>query len=112
MNNISIAIREFCQARAWDPYHGPKDLAIGLVTEAAELLEHFRFRNETESLQLLQNPESREQVEDELIDSLFFILRFADKYSVDINQAFERKMLKNAKKYPAPTKRPVGSEVR
>jgi hypothetical protein len=35
--------REFCEARDWDQYHGPKDLAIGVITEASELLEHFRF---------------------------------------------------------------------
>lgn len=111
MNQISKEIREFCEARGWDPYHGPKDLAIGLVTEASELLEHFRFRNEEESLELLNNPETREQIEDEVIDSLFFILRFADKYHVDLEPAFRRKMLKNAKKYPAPSSRPVASEA-
>lgn len=43
MNDLIRDVREFCEARDWDQFHGPKDLAIGLVTEAAELLEHFRF---------------------------------------------------------------------
>ena len=39
-------VKDFCDARDWEPFHGPKDLAIGISTEAGELLEHFRFKSE------------------------------------------------------------------
>lgn len=52
-------IRKFCEQRDWDQYHNPKDLAIGIVTEASELLEHFRFKSEKESEEMLVKPEKK-----------------------------------------------------
>ncbi len=97
-------VRGFCEERSWDPYHGPKDLAIGLVTEASELLEIFRFVSEKELGALVENPEKRAHIADELADSLFFILRFAQLNKFDLSQALAQKLVKNAKKYPAPAK--------
>jgi len=102
LDDLKSWVREFCEERDWDPYHGPKDLAIGLVTEASELLEHFRFVNEKESLALLDNPKAREQIADELADSIYFVLRFSQMYGIDISQAVKSKIAKNAVKYPAP----------
>jgi NTP pyrophosphatase (non-canonical NTP hydrolase) len=95
-------VRQFCEERQWDAYHGPKDLAIGLVTEGSELLELFRFVNDPDALARLEQPEFREQVADELADSLYFILRFAQLYGFDLAQSLQQKTVKNAKKYPAP----------
>lgn len=94
-------VREFCERRAWDPYHGPKDLAIGLVTEASELLEIFRFVPERECAEMLGREQTRTAVADELADSLYFILRFAQLHGFDLNECMRRKMTKNEKKYPA-----------
>ncbi len=91
-------VQEFCEARDWDQFHSPKNLAIGLVTEAAELLEHFRFRDDQQIEQRLAT--HREAIEDELADSLFFILRFASRNGIDLCRAVENKMAKNEKKYP------------
>ncbi len=93
-------VQIFCEERKWDPFHGPKDLAIGLITEASELLEHFRFRNEKESEADLQNPEKLSEICDELSDSLFFILRFSQRFNIDLTTSLKNKMIKNAKKYP------------
>jgi NTP pyrophosphatase (non-canonical NTP hydrolase) len=95
-------IKDFCEARDWDQYHTPKDLAIGLITEASELLELFRFVNEQKQLQLLENSEFRQEVSDELADVLFFIIRFSQRYNFDLNKALEQKIIKTAKKYPEP----------
>jgi NTP pyrophosphatase (non-canonical NTP hydrolase) len=95
-------VREFCEERRWDPYHGPKDLAIGLVTEASELLEIFRFVNEKACLALVENQADRQRIADELADSIYFILRFAQLYKFDLSQCVREKILKNARKYPAP----------
>lgn len=95
-------VRKFCEDRAWDPYHGPKDLAIGLVTESSELLELFRFVNDEKAASLLNDSKFRAQVADELADSLYFVLRFAQMFDFDLSQAVAQKLVKNAKKYPAP----------
>lgn len=100
LNDLSAKVRSFCEERDWDQFHGPKDLAIGLSTEAAELLEHFRFRSDVECVQLFGDPVKREQIEDEAADVLFFLLRLADRFNVDLAGAFERKMRKNAERYP------------
>ncbi len=94
-------VKEFCEERGWTPFHGPKDLAIGLVTESSELLELFRFVNETESMKQLNESETREKIADELADSLYFILRFAELYKFDLSGALKAKLIKNATKYPA-----------
>ncbi len=95
-------IETFWRERNWDPYHGPKDLAIGLVTEGAELLELFRFVNETEARAMLADLNKREAIADELADSIYFILRFAQMFDFDLSESVRRKLEKNAKKYPAP----------
>lgn len=93
-------IESFCKARDWDPFHGPKDLAIGAVTEASELLELFRFQTSKQEEEILANPEKRQAIGEELADVLFFLLRFSQKYDFDLSSCFSDKMKKNAKKYP------------
>ncbi len=107
MNDVSLAelikeISDFCERRNWGPRHNPKDLAIGLVTEASEVLELFRFRFNEEMIADLKDPDFREDLGDELSDSLYFILRLAEVAEIDLKKAFARKMKKNAEKYPAP----------
>lgn len=97
---LNTEIREFCAARDWEQYHTPKDLSIGLVTESSELLELFRFKDSEEQAALLQDPDQREAVEDELADVLFFLLRFADLYDIDLESALATKLEKNEAKYP------------
>ena len=98
---LSDRLRSFCEERDWDQFHNPKDLAIGISTEAGELLEIFRFMSAEQQAALLAGDETREHVEDELADVFFFVLRFAQMNGVDLGRALERKMAKNARKYPA-----------
>jgi NTP pyrophosphatase (non-canonical NTP hydrolase) len=102
IETLKTWVRQFCEERGWDPYHGPKDLAIGLVTESSELLELFRFVPEKEIAARMEDPKLREQISDELADSLYFILRFAQFHGFDLSQCIKQKMVKNAVKYPAP----------
>lgn len=97
---IKTWVQRFCEEREWDPYHGPKDLAIGLVTESSELLELFRFVREKDLKPMLQDPRMREKMADELADSLYFILRFAQLYKFDLSDCVRQKLVKNAAKYP------------
>lgn len=98
MEKLMKIIDEFCSERDWDQYHSPKELAIGLSTEANELLALFRFQSDEQIMTMLKN--QREVIEDEIVDSLFFVLRFASLYDIDLLGALERKMIRNRLKYP------------
>jgi len=100
IHELKEKIKNYCEVRDWDQFHGAKDLAIGLITEAAEVLEHFRFKSEEEVEALFKSPEKREQIEDEMADTMYFLLRLAQKYDVDLSGALDRKMEKNEKRYP------------
>jgi NTP pyrophosphatase (non-canonical NTP hydrolase) len=93
--------QKFCEDRDWDQFHSPKELAIGLVTESAELLDIFRFKSNEEINELLLNPKSREHIEEEIADVFTFILRFAQLHNIDLEKAFLAKLEKNNLKYPA-----------
>ncbi len=100
LEELKEEVREFCEERNWDQFHDAKEMAIGISTEAAELLEHFRFLSEKETEELLQDEEKRKEISDEMADVLYFMLRLAQLYDIDISEAFKRKMEKNEKKYP------------
>ena len=104
MNNIKInelieIVQKFCEERDWDQFHNPKDLAIGISTEANELLDIFRFKNEEDIKQLFRDTDKREHIEEEIADVLFFVLRFAQMNQIDLPVALEKKIQKNAVKY-------------
>ena len=93
-------IQKFCEERDWDQYHNPKDLAIGIITEASELLEKFRFQNEHHSTEMLLDQNKREAVKQELADIFFFVLRFSQRFEIDLDTAIQSKLAINAEKYP------------
>ena len=93
-------VEAFCEERDWDRFHNPKDLAIGMVTEASELLDIFRFKDVDQCRALLSDPGSREHIEEEVADVLYFVLRFAQMNGIDLSEALESKISKNARKYP------------
>ena len=97
---LEDTVRRFCEARDWDQFHSPKELAIGVVTEGAELLDLFRFLELDQQLEVLGDSEKRERVENELADVLFFTLRFAQRFDVDLAAALKRKIDINESKYP------------
>ena len=105
VKTLMDAVRIFCAERDWDQFHTPKELAIGISTEANELLEIFRFMTNAQQAELLNEPATREHIEDELADTVFFALRFAQVAAIDLGRALERKIAKNARKYPAETSR-------
>ncbi|WP_343208209.1 nucleotide pyrophosphohydrolase [Anaerolentibacter hominis] len=90
----------FCKERDWDQFNNPKDLAIGITTEAGELLDIFRFKTQEQVIEMFGLPGKREKIEDELADVLFFTLRFAQMNEIDLSEILERKTEKNRQKYP------------
>jgi NTP pyrophosphatase (non-canonical NTP hydrolase) len=86
---------KFTAERNWDQFHDPKNLAIGLVTEAAELLQHFRFRSDIQ-IQRLLNSRNRVELENEIADVFFMLLRLSTKIECDLAASLERKLTKNS----------------
>lgn len=100
LSAMKAHIEAFCTERNWDQFHGIKDLAIGLSTESAELLELFRFKSEAEITTLLQDAEFSKKLRHEMADVFFFLLRISQLYKIDLSQALAEKMDLNHKKYP------------
>lgn len=89
----------FRRERDWEQFHNPKDLAISLSIEAAELLEWFQWRNPDEIREML-NSDKREQLEDEIADVAVYLSYLCHDLGIDLNQVVKNKMAKNAAKYP------------
>ena len=97
---LKEAIGVFCQERDWDQFHTAKDLAIGVSTEASELLEIFRFKGEKEIESLMESEKGRDMIGQEIADVMYFALRFAQLYDFDVSDELLRKLELNRKKYP------------
>lgn len=100
LQDIKNTLKTFCEARDWDQFHGAKELAIGISTEAAELLAHFRFKSDKEIETMFQNAKKKEEISDEMADVLWFLVRLSQKYNIDLTEAFEKKVEINNKRYP------------
>ncbi len=100
LHELKQKIKGFCDARDWDQFHNAKELAIALSIEASELLEIFRWKSPQEVDELFKNEKKKEDIEDEMADVLYFLVRIAQLYDLDLTEALERKMDKNDKKYP------------
>ncbi len=97
---LTAQIRGFVEERDWAQFHTPKDLAIGLSTEAAEVLEHFRFRSDQEIAKCLEGESFRRAVGHELADALYFVLLMCDRFGLDAAQMLEEKLAISARRYP------------
>lgn len=95
---LTNKINKFREERDWFQFHKPKDCALTLCLEAAELLELFQWKDDLEVEEFIKN--NKEKLSDEMIDVLYWILVFANDCDIDIKEAFERKMKRNAEKYP------------
>jgi NTP pyrophosphatase (non-canonical NTP hydrolase) len=94
-------VEEFVDRRDWHQFHTPKNLAMSMAIEAAELMEHFQWLTPEQSRDVAHQPEKLGEVADELADVLCYLLAMANELGLDLAAAMERKMAKNAKKYPA-----------
>lgn len=99
LDDLRSALRQFAAERDWDQFHSPKNLAMALTVETAELLEHFQWLNEGTAAELPLAKQA--QIEEELADVLLYLVRLADKLGVDLLEAARRKLEVNARKYPA-----------
>jgi NTP pyrophosphatase (non-canonical NTP hydrolase) len=95
LTDIALKFRD---EREWKQFHSPKELAIQMIIEAGELLEHMQWRNGAELEKHLQH--KRKDVEEELADILHGLVLVASEMDIDLGKAFVEKMKKSAEKYP------------
>src|SRR5690606_35232969 len=95
------ALQDFADARDWNRFHSPKNLAMALTGEVGELVEIFQWLTEAQSAGAARDPETAQAVRDELADVLIYLVRLASVLGVDIDAAVREKLAANAKKYPA-----------
>jgi dCTP diphosphatase len=100
LTSLRDALRDFAAARDWRQYHTPKNLAMALIVEAAELVEHFQWATAEQSLTLA--PDKAAEVREEVADVLIYLVEIADVLGIDLIAAARDKIGKNAVKYPAP----------
>lgn len=98
LKDLQAKVVAFRDARNWEQFHNPKDMAVSLVLEATEFLEHFQWKTSDETKEHLKN--KRTDIEDELVDVLYWVLLIAHDMKIDLPKAFDRKMKQNARKYP------------
>jgi dCTP diphosphatase len=91
-------VNQFVQERDWAQFHSPKNLAMAMIVEAGEVVEHFQWITEQESRNL--DAETKEQVGQELADTFVYLLRIAEVCGIDLIDASNKKIDLNAKKYP------------
>jgi len=99
-DKLADCLRTFASERDWDQFHTPKNLASAIAVESSELLEIFQWSRGQNGWADLEHPEIRVKTQKELADILLYLIRFADKAGIDLQQAAEMKLTLNAQKYP------------
>ena len=96
--NLRTRINQFVAEREWDQFHTPKNLAMAMIVEAAEVVEHFQWDTPQESAAL--SDERKTEIGHELADTFVYLLRIAEVCGIDLIAAANAKIDLNAKKYP------------
>jgi dCTP diphosphatase len=94
-------VEEFVDQRDWHRFHAPKNLAMSLAIEAAELMEHFQWISADESRRTADDADRLAAVGEELADVCCYALAMANEMGIDLSTAIRRKIVKNEQKYPA-----------
>lgn len=98
MKELQKIVVDFRDKRDWKQFHNPKDMAISLVLEATEFMEHFQWKNPEEmDMHIVEN---KEHLAEELSDVLYWVLLIANDLNIDLEESFKEKIEKNDRKYP------------
>lgn len=98
IKKITQKIKKFRDERDWMQFHNHKDMALSLVLEATEVLEHFQWKNPAEVKEHAKK--QKDEISDELADVACYLFELADNLKIDLPRAIENKLAKNARKYP------------
>lgn len=100
VHDLKKRVADFRDERNWRKYDTPKNLAVSICIEAAELLEHFQWKSDEEIIGMLRDDSEKAEVSNELADVIIYCLGLSDTLEVDIADALKRKLEKNREKYP------------
>ena len=98
INDLTKRIIAFREARDWRQFHNPKDVALSLVLEATEVMEHFQWKNKEEMEKYIKT--NKADIGEELADVLYWVLLMSHDLKIDVLDALEKKIIKNEEKYP------------
>jgi NTP pyrophosphatase (non-canonical NTP hydrolase) len=99
VEHLRHAIKAFIEEREWQQFHSPKNLAMALSVEVAEVVEHFQWLTEEQSRNL--HPEKLAEVREEIGDVMIYLTELADTFGIDVMEAARAKVEINKRKYPA-----------
>jgi dCTP diphosphatase len=98
IKTIIAKIKKFRDERDWMQFHDPKNMAVSVVLEASELLEHFQWKTKEEVKKYIKT--NKDEIRDEIADVAMYLFELADNLGIDLIKAMEQKLDKNSKKYP------------
>ena len=97
VNDLKELVGDFVSERHWEPYHTPRNLAVSVTLEAAELLEHFQWAPPGDEA---IDAGKLHEISEELSDVMAYLISLANVLKIDIASSMRAKMQKNRKKYP------------
>ena len=100
LGTLKTEVLAFAHARDWEQVHSPKNLSMAIAAEAAELMEPLLWVTPEESRAVMDRPDKRAALQDELADIVVYCLEFANQTGIDLTTAITAKMARNAEKYP------------
>ena len=100
IGELRSEVAHFVAARDWNGYHTPKNLAVSIAIEAAEIMEHFQWVTVDEAVELVADPAVHVEVADELADVLIYCMSFANAADIDIAVAVRKKLARNELRFP------------
>lgn len=98
IENLTKRIITFRDARNWKQFHNPKDVALSLVLEAGEVMEHFQWKNMQEIREYIKTNQA--EIGEELADVLYWVLLMSHDLQINVLDALDKKIKKNEQKYP------------
>jgi len=102
LNELKRLVKIFIHERNWQQYHTPKNLAMSISIESAEIMELFQWYTNEESLEKIRNdPKLKLALEDELADVLIYCLSMSNTCEIDLTNAIRKKLKTNEKRFPS-----------
>lgn len=98
LQQLREKIRAFTAERDWAQFHNPKDMAISLALEAGEVLEHFQWKSGAQVEEYIKT--HKEEIADEVADVFIYLIEMSELLGIDLIEAANKKLAKNAQKYP------------
>ncbi len=95
VKDLKVAVAKFVTARDWDRYHSPKNLAMSISIEAAEIMEHFQWLTVEEAVEAMKDEKVRCEVEDEIADVMIYCLSFVGQTGIDVSESIRSKLERN-----------------